>query len=862
VSFVYLSETIQAAAPRARRRPAQRLAAALVALFAVVWGAAAPPARGQEPPPPATPAAERATLVDDLEPRHREWLDSVQGLISEAEREYFLELRHDFRRDAFIEAFWRIRDPDPRTPVNELQRRFEEYLAASGGLPPLGDPRALLYLLNGPPGRWTLPDGRPVSRCFSRSRELEIWFYGGSERVARRFLVILQKRGQAVPYEVWLPGASLRPTQRSGLPTREVALLCADELVAYATATISQISDYDGLLQQVLSPPQVPAEWLATFAAAATDLPRDAPTFEADATITFPARNQSRTAIQVVVDVPLEQAPGRRFDGKLFHDFQLAGEIVRDGELFESFRYRFEGPTPEGAVSIPLGLTRYLRPGPATLRILVEDVLGNRFAQIVRELEVPSPEGRPDTPPAPRETTTAGRAALELQSPPGEVLAGLARFSARWTGALEGEGALDRVVFYLDGREVLAKRTAPYSVELDLGDTPAPHRVRVVGYAGGREVATDQVWLNQGARRFRVELVEPRPGGIYPGGMTARVAIETPAGEAVERVELFLDDSRVATLVTEPWALPMELAAGKPAVVRAVAYLADGSAAEDAVLVNAAGFEAAVAVRLVELYPLVLDAAGEPIRDLAASDFRVLDEGEPRAIERFERAAELPLRAALVIDRSSSMEQDIDRVGAAALSFARAVLPDVGASETKRDRVALLSFADQPRVEVEPTADLTVIERGIAGLDASGGTALWDSVAVALNFFGAEPGPSAVLLFTDGQDENSRLRFDQARAAARASGTTLYLLAPAASFGDRGARQQLDELVAETGGRAYYFESLERLDDIYAEILAELRARYLLAFTPPASIAGEPREIEVEVGRRGARVLVRRGYDP
>jgi Ca-activated chloride channel family protein len=818
----------------------------------------------QEPAPPA-PAAERATLADQLEPRHRQWLDSVEGLITEAEREYFLGLRHDFRRDAFIEAFWRLRDPDPRTPVNELQRRFEEYHAASGGLPPMGDPRALLYLLNGPPGRWTLPDGRPVSRCFSRSRELEIWFYGGSELVARRFLVIFQKRGQAAPYETWLPGGQLRPTQRSGLPTRDVSQLCADELVAYATATIARISDYDSLLDQILSPPRPPAEWLATFAAAATDLPADAETFDADLAVTYPARNQSRTAVQAVVEAPLAAAPGRRFDGALFHDFQLAGEIIRDGELFESFRYRFEGPTPDGAAAIPLGFTRYLRPGPATLRLLVEDVFGGRFAQFVREIDVPSPEGRPAVTADVAPGGGSERPALELQPPAGDVHAGLVRFSARWNGPLEGSGALERVVFYLDDREVLSKRTPPYSVELDLGAAPSPHRVRVVGYADDREVATDQVWLNQGARRFRIELLEPRPGGIYPGSLTARVAVETPAEERVARVELYVDEQHVATLEEEPWARALELPPGRPAVVRAVAYLDDGSAAEDAVLVNAAGLQEAVAVRLVELYPLVLDSQGRPIRDLERSDFRVLDQGEPRAIERFERAADSPLRSVLLVDRSSSMAGTLEPVAGAALSFARAVLAPAGGSPTgtpERDQVAVLSFADQPTIDVESTTQLAAIERGLAGLRPLGGTALWDSLATALNYLGAEAGPSAVILFTDGQDENSRLQFEQVRAAARASGAMLYALATVASFGDRDSRRQLEDLAAETGGRAYFLDALDALDDVYAEILGELRARYLLAFTPPDDAPASFRPLTLEVDRRGARVLVRGGYVP
>ena len=76
------------------------------------------------------------------------------------------------------------------------------------------------------------------------------------------------------------------------------------------------------------------------------------------------------------------------------------------------------------------------------------------------------------------------------------------------------------------------------------------------------------------------------------------------------------------------------------------------------------------------------------------------------------------------------------------------------------------------------------------------------------------------------------------------------------------ARQQLEELAAATGGRAYFLDSLEGLDAIYRQILVELRSRYLLAFTPAEGATGDFRALQVEVDRSGARILVRRGYAP
>ncbi|MCP3962985.1 MAG: VWA domain-containing protein [bacterium] len=814
------------------------------------------PAQGQGSGPtgtelPLTPEA-RSQGLASLAPQYVEWLRSVRGLITQPEQDYFLRLEEDFRRDLFMRAFWEPRDPDPATRGNELKERFDEYRGK--GDVPYDDPRFLLVLFNGPPGAWSLPDGRPVAICFSKSRELEIWFYGASERTARRFPVILQRRSGEAPYEAYLPGQGLRPIQRSGgLPTTNLQALCADDLLRYTISEISRITGYDQLLREVLSPLLPSPEWLANLASSATDLPRDAETFDAGIEIDFPARKQSRAAVRVMLGVPLTAAPGRRFDGELFHNFQLVGEVVRDGKLFESFRYGYEGPTPPSATTIPIGFTRYLRAGGASLRILIEDLYSGRFARVVREIEIPAADGLPAAVgvPMPVSEQRPSGPTLELYPPPGNVHVGKVRFRARASGELE------KVTFYLDDRPALSKRRPPYSVELDLGSSPEPHRVRVVGFFGGAEVATDQIWLNQGAQRFRVHLIEPRPGGIYPGSLTARVGVETPDGGPPERVELFLNDELLETFRDGPVQRSLRLSGQEPAVVRAVAYLADGTSSEDAVVVNTSGFTAAIEVRLTELHALVSDSRGQPIRGLGREKFRVFENGVEQRIELFAEAGSAPVRAALLLDRSVSMESQLERVAEASLAFATAAMA------MPEDRLAVLSFAEQLTIDAALTANAATVERALAGLDAGGRTALWDGLVQAFNTFDGGDAPSALVLFTDGQDDSSRLSFDQAMTAARGAGITLYVIGLEESFPEKRDRRPLGELVAETGGRAAFIGALDELDGLYASILEELRGRYLLGYSPAsAAEAGAPRAIRVEVDAPGARVRTRRGIAP
>lgn len=848
---------------RRRRALSGAAAAVLVAAFGLLSAAAQDSPAPAPAPQPATAEQQLRERIAELPPRYAEWLRNVSGLITEAEVGYFLELRQDYQRDRFMELFWEPRDPEPLTRRNELRDRWQEAISGGTALP-LGDPRFLLYLLNGPPGNYSLPDGRPVARCFSKSRQLEIWFYGGSERTRREFEVIFYRRSNGEPYQVYRPGDVVRPLPRSGgLPTTDIRALCADELLRFAVNRITTQGGYWDLLEEVLTPPRPSVEWLANLTIDSTRVPDGAETLEVAASIDFPARRQSRIAVRTLIEVPLAESPGRRFDGKLFHHYELTGEVIRDGDLFESFRYRFEGPTPEGAEVVPLGFTRYLRPGPLTLRILLHDVFSDRYVQLVRELEVPAPEGLPEDPSerllarlaGDGESASGGGPSLRLANPPGAALAGPVRFTAR------AEGELDKVTFLLDDRPVFTLKRPPWSVELNLGDAPAPHRVRVVGYVGEREVATDQVWVNQGAARFRVRLVEPRSGGIYPGSLTARVEVEAPEGQRPERVELWLDERRVATLTEPPLTATLELAGTAPVVVRAIAYLPDGSSAEDAVLVNAAGLTEAIEVRLVELPVLVVDGAGRPIRDLAAEDFRLFDEGEPRPVQRLLAPGELPLQAALLVDRSASMQPSLSRVAEAAAGFARAALA-AGAGLEAESRLAVFSFADGLSPDAGFTTRQPEIERALAGLVARGGTRLYDAVAQAAASFDEAPGQRALVLFTDGRDEGSGLGLEEAIAAARRHRVTLFVLGLAEGFADRAARREVERLAEESGGRSWLLEDLSRLDEVYRQIAELLQDRYLLTFAAPADAGEGPRRLRVEVERSGARVEAQGAYYP
>ncbi|HVS14583.1 MAG TPA: VWA domain-containing protein [Thermoanaerobaculia bacterium] len=847
-------------ATRSWRRFAGLLGVLAFALLAAGAGPFAGPAAGR-PAPEAD-----GELALPLSPEHARWLELVGPLIGEEERAYFLALRHGYRREAFIERFWKVRDPYPATAYNELRRgwetRAEEAQQLFGSLE---DKRAVFFLFNGPPGRFQLADGRVVGRCFVRTDEMEVWFYGGSERTPARFAVVFAQTGRDRPYDFWHRMMIRHLVKRSRLPTTDVSELCGDELLPLALRLAAQLApggSFELFVDPLITPDPPPAEWVATFDAFSTELPPDAETFEVMAQWQFPARNQNRTVVRGILSVAPEAIAAREFEGRALRQLQLTGEVLRDGSLFETFRYRFEVPPGEDGEPIPLVISRSLRPGMVTFQVKIEDVFGGRFGRLVEEVEIPSPAELEARQPSleelvpflaeANEAARRGEWLLRLIPPREErVRVGMVRFAAQTAGEI------DRVTFFLDGKPILTKNSPPYDVELNLGSLPQLHRIRAVATLGGEEVASDEMSINRGGQRFRVRLVEPRPDRTYRESLEAAAEVETSDAQTVDRVEIFLDETRVATLYQPPWVQPIVLRGDGLSYVRAVAHLPDGSSTEDVVFVNAPDYLEHVEVQYVEVFASVLDEAGRPRPGLEREAFRVYEDGELQTLRRFEFVDDLPIHAGLLIDTSSSMEGSIASVAAAAEAFVDQTL-------RPKDRLCVIPFSTRPEVAVRFTNQPDQIKKALAGLDAVGGTALYDSLVFTLHYFDGITGQKALLLLSDGKDEASAFSIEQALETARRSGVTIYAIGLKEAAKERAARKALREIAEETGGRAYFIESPDELAAIYQEVQRELRARYLLAYQ---SSSDQPatsfRAVRVEVDAPGkSEVRAMSGYYP
>ncbi len=299
-----------------------------------------------------------------LPEKHREWLAEVHPLLTPDEKASFLGLAKDYQRDAFIKRFWEARDPYPRTVRNELKDGWSVKVeAARKRFKDLYDVRARLLLLNGEPSAVI------ESNCPSVFIPLEIWYWPRAERIGQELIVAFYTPHPSWPFQIWHPmdGMTVLRANLSrvdfdnqgtcGDPEKHRQILSALSWIAR-----QGVLHWSMLQARFESPAEPPGgEWIAAFASYSTDVPEGAAPLPARLAVDFPGRYQSRTVVQGVVTVAPEDAGQAQIavsgsEQYRSHDFLLTGEVLANGELFDSFRYKFDLPVTGD--SLPLAFQR------------------------------------------------------------------------------------------------------------------------------------------------------------------------------------------------------------------------------------------------------------------------------------------------------------------------------------------------------------------------------------------------------------------------------------------------------------------------------------------------------------------------
>ncbi|HEY6971503.1 MAG TPA: VWA domain-containing protein [Candidatus Angelobacter sp.] len=268
-----------------------------------------------------------------------------------------------------------------------------------------------------------------------------------------------------------------------------------------------------------------------------------------------------------------------------------------------------------------------------------------------------------------------------------------------------------------------------------------------------------------------------------------------------------------------------------------------------------------VNVRLVNVFTSVTDAHGAPVANLTKDDFQVLEDGVPQNISIFDRESELPLSIVLAIDTSESTRRDMRLEVASAKKFVHSIL-------RTQDRLSIFQISEDVLQLTRFTADMKSIERGIDDLQKGAGTSLYDAIYLGADALLDRQGRKVLVLITDGGDTTSATSYSNALRRAEEAEALVYsiIIVPVAAEAGRniGGEHALIQLSKDTGGKYYYAESIEQLDQAFRQLSEELRTQYLIAYYPNRRVSDSPfRRISVELKNKdnsGLQVRHRAGY--
>ncbi len=263
----------------------------------------------------------------------------------------------------------------------------------------------------------------------------------------------------------------------------------------------------------------------------------------------------------------------------------------------------------------------------------------------------------------------------------------------------------------------------------------------------------------------------------------------------------------------------------------------------------------------VNLFFTVTDKHGRFVKDLQQDQFEVLDNTKPPLkVARFESQTNLPLRVGLLIDASNSIRDKFHFEQQAAIEFLNQII------RPKSDKAFVLAFDEVPDLQQDFTNDVGKLTKGVMNIRPGGGTAMWDAVFYACRdklMKDQADGPvrRAIILVSDGDDNQSRALRQEAIDMAQKAGVIIYAISTNLSNIKDSGDKNLKLLADATGGQPFYPFKIEDLANAFTEIQGELRSQYFIAYKPDNFVAnGQYRAIQVLAKNKKLRVRAKKGY--
>jgi Ca-activated chloride channel family protein len=263
----------------------------------------------------------------------------------------------------------------------------------------------------------------------------------------------------------------------------------------------------------------------------------------------------------------------------------------------------------------------------------------------------------------------------------------------------------------------------------------------------------------------------------------------------------------------------------------------------------------------VSLQFTVTDKRGRFITDLTQKDVTVREGKNPQKILQFSAESNLPLRLAIVVDSSNSIRERLKFIQESAIEFINSVM------RPEQDKATVISFDTAPELQADLSGDIEQLTRVIRQLRAGGGTSLYDAIFFASRDKLMQDQPRhkfrrAMVVLSDGEDNQSRYSRDQALELAQKADVVIYTISTNITRTETDGDKVLKYFAAETGGMAFFPFKAEDLSQSFENIANELRHQYSILYRPePLKTDGSYQQVQIVVKDRANLVVrSRRGY--
>ena len=257
----------------------------------------------------------------------------------------------------------------------------------------------------------------------------------------------------------------------------------------------------------------------------------------------------------------------------------------------------------------------------------------------------------------------------------------------------------------------------------------------------------------------------------------------------------------------------------------------------------------------------VTDKHGRYIKDLKQNDFRVVDDNRPASqIRSFRAETDLPLQVGLLVDASNSVRDRFRFEQEAAIEFMNQIV------RPGYDKAFIIGFDTTPEVTQDFTDNTELLSRGVHALRAGGGTAMYDALYFACrdklrNAQHKGPVRRAIILLSDGEDNQSRVTREEAIEMAQRAEVIVYAISTNVSGVKKQGDKILERISDATGGVAFFPFQMRDVSNAFTEIQEALRSQYALAYIPEDFRSdGRYRTIQILADQKQYHVRARRGY--